>query len=228
MAEELFTLPSDPRDQKQYYFQMTPVRYVATATIKNVFSLISRSQVKGLEYFPMTGPVVLASNHLTNYDVFLMQFAVPRPIFFMGKEELFRQPAMDWLLRQLGGFPVHRGANDAWAMAHARKVLEKGQVLGIFPEGKRSKGHGLHPGKSGAARLAIEAGCPIVPMAIHGPQYLFRRFPRRTQIHITLGKPIEPKSRETPLALTDRLMFTLAGMLPPEERGVYRSRPAGF
>jgi 1-acyl-sn-glycerol-3-phosphate acyltransferase len=172
--------------------------------------------------------VVLASNHLTNIDVFPIQFALKRTIFFMGKEELFRNPALDWALRQLGGFPVYRGANDAWAIRHAERVLEHGLVLGIFPEGTRNKGQGLRPAKTGAARLALKLDCPIVPMAVHGTQYLFRNFPKRIPVKISIGEPIYAEHGETVLNLTDRMMFALADMLPPEARGAYRYRPAGF
>jgi 1-acyl-sn-glycerol-3-phosphate acyltransferase len=174
------------------------------------------------------GPVVLAANHLTFFDVFFMQFALPRPIFYMAKAELHRNPLMDAVLRQLGSFPVERGARDEWALHHAQRVLEHGQVLGIFPEGTRGKGQGLRPAKTGAARLAMAVGCPIVPMAVMGTQRMFHRFPRRTRVSITLDQPLFPHHAETALALTDRLMFALAEMLPPEGRGVYAQHPVGF
>jgi 1-acyl-sn-glycerol-3-phosphate acyltransferase len=193
-----------------------------------LFAFFGKIQARGIEKLPVDGAVILAANHLTNFDVFPLQFALPRPIFYMGKEELFRNPVMDVLLRQLGGFPVYRGAQDAWAIRHAERVLENGQVLGIFPEGTRNNGAGLRPAKTGIARLAQAAGCPIVPAAIHGTQYIFRRFPHRTIVRISLGDAIYPEPNETHLNLTERVMFSLAEMLPPEARGVYRFRPPGF
>jgi len=219
---------SDPRNSKTYYFHATILRRMLTPTLKGIFALIARTRSNGVENLPDRGAVVLAANHLTNFDVFAMQFVLPRPIFFMGKEELFRNPALDWLLRQLGGFPIYRGERDQWAMQHAEEVLEHGRVLGIFPEGKRSKGKGLRPAKTGVARLALQAKCPILPVAVHGTQYLLRHFPQRSDISIILGKPIQPRPKESPLALTDRVMFTLGSMLPPESRGVYARRPPGF
>lgn len=207
---------------------MTPVRRVLTPTIKGIFSLFAAIQARDVNRLPASGPVILAANHLTNLDVFPIQFALPRPIYYMGKEELFRNPLMDSLLRQLGGFPVYRGAQDTWAIQHAERVLAHGQVLGIFPEGTRSKGHGLRPAKTGVARLAQAANCPIVPVAIHGTQYMFKYFPRRAQVRIALGKPIYPEPDETHLGLTERVMFSLADLLPPEARGAYRYRPTGF
>jgi len=228
VSTQLITEVADPRDQKRYYFHATPLRRVLTPTLRAAFWFFSSIQVNGVENLPSEGPVVLAANHMTNFDVFPMQFVLPRPIFFIGKEELFRNPILDWFLRQLGGFPVYRGSHDQWAISHAQEVLQHGQVLGIFPEGKRNKGTGLRPAKTGAARLALAVDCPIVPMSIHGSQYLFRRFPNRTRVKMFVGKPIFPRPGETQLALTDRLMYTLAGMLPPESRGVYSRRPTGF
>jgi 1-acyl-sn-glycerol-3-phosphate acyltransferase len=219
---------SDPHDQKTYYLNVTPLRFIVTAILRATFKLISISNVQGVENLPASGPVIVAANHLTNFDVFPLQFALPRPIFYMGKEELFRNPFMDWFLRQLGAFPVYRGAQDAWAINHAEKVLSQNRVLGIFPEGSRSKGRGLRPAKTGAARLANTMDCPIVPIAIHGTQYMFRKFPRRTKIYITVGEPLYPQADETHLALTDRMMFAMAEILPPEARGVYSYRPSGF
>ena len=113
-------------------------------------------------------------------------------------------------------------------MNHALKILRHGQVLGMFPEGTRSKGGGLKVAKTGSARLAIEADCPIIPMTVVGSDRFFERFPRRTRVQITLLPPLLPKPNESPLALTDRLMFTLARALPLEMRGVYAETPQGF
>ncbi len=221
-------LAADPRDRKTYYLRMTPFRRVAVPIFEAIYRRFTRLEVEGAEKLPAEGPVILAANHLSNYDVFPLQFVLPRPIFFMGKEELFRNPLMDWLIRQLGGFPVYRGEHDEWAMRHAQSVLEQGQVLGMFPEGSRNKGNGLRPAKIGVARLALESKAPILPSALHGPQFMFRRFPRRTTVTVRFGDPILPQPGETHLSLTDRVMFALAELLPPEARGAYRFRPEGF
>jgi len=160
--------------------------------------------------------------------VFPMQLALPRPIFFMGKAELFKFSLIDILFRNFGAFPVYRGEKDAWALRHARKVLDHGQTLGMFPEGTRSKGRGLGVAKTGTARLAIEASCPIVPMALVGADRFFARFPHRARVIVIFLSPLLPKPDETPLALTDRLMFVLASALPEDMRGVYAEIPKGF
>ncbi|HEX7973319.1 MAG TPA: lysophospholipid acyltransferase family protein [Anaerolineales bacterium] len=218
----------DHREGKRYYFHPTLVRQITIILIRAIFHLIAVLQAGGVENLPSKGPVLLAANHMTNLDVFAMQLVLPRPIFFMGKEELFRNPILDWLIRQLGGFPVYRGERDEWAIRHSEQVLEHRQVLGIFPEGKRSKGKGLHAGKTGAARLAITMECPIVPLAVQGTLGLFKGLPNRTKVTVQLGSPIYPQPDESPLALTDRLMFAIADLLPLDERGVYARRPRGF
>ena len=218
----------DPRDHKTFYFHATPLRRFAVWLLILLFKLFMKLEVRGLEHFPMDGPVIVASNHVTNFDVFPMQLALPRPIFFMGKSELFKFFPMDILLRNLGAFPVHRGEKDTWAIRHAAKVLAHGQTLGMFPEGTRSKGTGLSVAKTGTARLAIESGAPIIPMAVAGSDKFFKSFPRRTHVMVTFLSPLIPKPEETPLALTDRMMFALASALPEEMRGVYAEVPRGF
>ncbi len=123
---------------------------------------------------------------------------------------------------------VFRSSGDEWAIQHAHLVLERGLVLGIFPEGKHSRGRGLRAAKSGSARFALNAGVPILPPAIVGTDQVFRQFPKRTKVTLTIGEPIIPQPDESPLELTDRLMFTLAEMLPTSLRGVYAEKPPGF
>ena len=135
---------------------------------------------------------------------------------------------MDILIRNLSGFPVNRGDKDQWAMSHALKVLRHGQTLGMFPEGKRLKGQGLSVAKTGTARLVIEANCPIVPVAVLGSDQFVKQLSRRTRVQILLLPPLLPKADESPLALTDRLMYTLAQALLLEMRGAYEETPVGF
>jgi len=219
---------TDPRDKKKFYFADTSQRRVLVAIARVLFFPFMKYNVSGLENFPREGAVIVAANHVTNFDVFPMQFSLPRVIFYMAKSELFKNPIMDILVRNLGGFPVQRGEKDNWAMNHALKILRHGQTLGMFPEGTRSKGGGLKVAKTGTAKLAIEARCPIVPMAIIGSDKFFRKFPHRAQVHIQILLPMMPNADESPLALTDRLMFTLAKALPESMRGVYADVPSGF
>jgi 1-acyl-sn-glycerol-3-phosphate acyltransferase len=189
---------------------------------------VLKIEIEGLEHLPPEGSIILVSNHLTNYDVFPMQMMIERPLFFMAKAELHRNPIMDAALRSLGAFPVNRGQRDEWAIRHALEVLEHGQVLALFPEGTRSKGKGLKSGKTGAARMALQANCPIVPLGVIGTHQMFKSFPQRTLVQMRMGAPLYPLSDESTLGLTDRLMFAIAALLPAELRGVYTQKPAGF
>ena len=228
MSNDLPNQETDPRDSQKFVFHRTIFRRILVAVLRFLLRGVIRVDVQGLENIPEDGPVILVSNHLTNYDVFPMQMMIRRPLFFMAKSELHRNPLADIIYRNLGAFPVHRGQRDEWALRHARKVLEHGQILALFPEGTHSKGRGLRSGKTGAARMALQMDCPIVPVAIDGTQQMFRSFPRRTPINMVVGEPIYPRHNESALGLTDRLMFTIADQLPPELRGVYSKRPAGF
>lgn len=221
-------LENDPRNRKNFAFHATFFRKVLVALLRLLFRLIMKMEVQGIKNFPLEGPVVIACNHVTNFDVFPMQFSLPRPIFFMAKAELFKFPFMDVALRNLGAFPVYRGEKDQWAMRHASKVLEHGQTLGMFPEGTRNRGRGLGVAKTGSARMAIEYASPIVPMVVVGTDGFFKGFPRRSNVTVKLLPPLLPGPGETPLSLTDRLMFSMAAALPKDMRGVYAEIPKGF
>ena len=217
---------SDPRDRETYYFHATPLRRFTLALARLLFKPVMQLEVSGLANIPAQGGFILAANHVNNWDVFAMQFAAPRTIFYMGKAELFRFPPLAAVFRNFGAFPVYRGEKDAWALQHASRVLDAGQALGMFPEGHRSHGEGLLPAKTGSARLAIESGCPIIPMAIIGTERFLRELPRRTLVRVAFLPPIYPKPDDTPESLTERMMLALAAALPEHMRGAY-ARNAG-
>jgi 1-acyl-sn-glycerol-3-phosphate acyltransferase len=209
------------RDHKKYSINTTHLRRLVTITVRAGFLFIAEIQSQGTENLPANGGVILAANHLTNFDVIPLQLCLNRTIIFMGKEELFRNPLMGRVYAHLGAFPIRRGVSDQWALEHSRMVLQAGETLGMFPEGRRSKGKGLGSGKTGTAHLAIETNCPIVPAAITGTDRMFKYFPRRTRLTITLGAPLYPAAGESAQALTERTMRSIAAMLPPNLRGMY-------
>ena len=218
----------DIRNHQRFYFHATPLRKSVIFLVSRIMKLFMELEVLGLENLPTVGAVIIAANHVTNFDVLPMQLALPRPIFYMGKAELFRIPVMGTVFRNMGAFPVYRGEKDQWALTHAARVLEHGEILGMFPEGTRSRGAGLGVAKTGSARLAIEAGCMIIPMAIIGSDKFFHRFPRRNHVTVHILPALKTHNGETPLSLTERLMFTLAAELPVPMRGVYGQIPEGF
>lgn len=154
---------------------------------------------------PKEGPVILCSNHRSNFDPLMLGIVLPRSLFFMAKESLFRVPLLNSLIRALGAFPVTRGAHDTEAIRKAISIVERGDVLAMFPEGHRQKQNG-EPKRfeSGAVRVAAKTGAVIVPAAICytkkvGP------FSRK---YIKIGKPIT--SDELGLADTGRENMKLA------------------
>lgn len=218
----------DPREKQNFALGATPFRVGLVVTLTWLFKLFMDLKIEGLEHFPRDGAVIVAANHVTNFDVFPMQISLPRPIFYMAKSSLFKNSFVAIGLRNVGAFPVHRGSKDEWALEHARKVLDHAQTLGMFPEGTRSLGEGLGLAKTGAARLAIEKQVPVLPMAITGSDKFFREFPKRNPVRVVLCSPLMPEPNEDALAFTDRIMFSLAANLPEEMRGVYADVPKGF
>lgn len=191
------------------------------AFIQFLVKSLMKVETEGIDNLPKNGRTILAANHVTNFDVLVMQVYTPRPIFFMAKIQLYSQYS-DWWLRRMGAFPVIRGEKDVWSLNHARKVLEdKEQTLGMFPEGTRSKGKGLRRGKMGTARLALETNTPIIPMAVIGTDEVFSKFPKRNQAKIKMGEAILPSNGDTPEELTTRYMTVIAKMLPEYMRGIY-------
>lgn len=142
----------------------------------------------GEENIPNEGKIILCCNHLSNWDPVLLLLGQPRRIGFMAKAELFRFKPLGALLgRVFGAFPVARGKGDTAALDMAVKTLENGVIMGIFPEGTRSKDGRLMRFKSGAALIAARTGATVVPCGIDRRCRVFRR------TTVTFGKPISPE-----------------------------------
>jgi len=225
----VFEIPADdPRDRQRYPLAETRLHRLAVALARILLRPLLDLQVDGEANLPPDEGLIVAANHLAEVDSLPIQLALGRPVFSMHDAAAFRMPLTDALLRSLGAFPLYRGGRDQWALLHARSLLGAGQVVAMFPEGTPSQGRGLKVARTDAARLALALGCLILPVAIEGSPQLFRGAPGRVRVHVTVCAPLRPEPGELPLALTDRLMFTLAGALPPRLRGVYAEPPRGF
>jgi 1-acyl-sn-glycerol-3-phosphate acyltransferase len=159
-----------------------------------VFRLCFRPVVTGAEYIPLQGAAIITANHKSFWDSAFQAMASPRPIRWMGKSELFRNPLIGRLCVQLGAFPVVRGQSDSGAIATAQALLQAGELVALFPEGTRVR-NGLGQPKRGAARLALEAGVDTIPMSIVGTQRgeLRRALWRRGAcVRITIHPPVAP------------------------------------
>ncbi len=133
-----------------------------------VVRMLIRIKVRGLENIPTKGSCVIAANHIHALDPVFLAIAVRRPICFMAKEELISWPVIGWLIQRLGVFPVKRGRVDVQAVRHALGVLRDGGVLGIFPEGTRSKSGEMQEAFGGAAMLSMRTGSALIPVALTG------------------------------------------------------------
>lgn len=147
-------------------------------------------KVEGLHNLPKTGPVIVAANHVSNWDPILVGVALSRPIHFMAKAELFENALLRVILRGLNAFPVNRGTADRNAIRQALARLQSGEMLGIFPEGARRKvapQAGIQPG---VAMLAIKSGSVVVPVAVTGTE---GRFPCGwcRDLRVRIGEPMD-------------------------------------
>ena len=160
---------------------------VIHAVLRPLIFLLFPLSVQGRENLP-EGGAVLCSNHASAWDPILVALKIPRtvPLRFMAKAELFRNPVLGWLLRHLGAFPIHRGANDLAAMKTAMKCLQEGQKLIVFPEGTRVEEEGGASAKGGAVMLSTRTGVPMVPIYCGGRKRLFHRDT------IVFGEPYSP------------------------------------
>jgi len=157
---------------------------------RTLFSLFFRWQVSGADKIPVTGGVIIAANHISLWDPPVIGAAITRQIHFMAKEQLFANTVFAWLISRLGAFPVRRGMADRTAIRTALSLLEDGKVLGLFPEGTRSKTGKLGRPEPGLAMLAVKAGVPVVPTAIIGTNNVFREGNLLPKFKIIFGKPL--------------------------------------
>lgn len=144
----------------------------------NIFlRIFYRVEVVNRHKVPSKGPALLCANHNNMLDMLMLGFRCKRWIYWMAKEELFKNPIIALLYRSLGAFPVKRGAGDVASIKKAYKLLEKGKVVGIFPQGTRidpSKINTVKP-KAGAAMIAVKTGVPIIPAIVQGSYKLFSK-----------------------------------------------------
>ena len=138
--------------------------------------IVFKTQYIGRENVPKTGSLIIASNHRNSYDPGLIAAARVRKIHYMAKLELFNLNKLaSWMLRHLNAFPISRGTGDQRSLNYAIRLVEEGKVLGIFPEGTRSKDGEIHRFKAGAFTLAKEAGAEILPVVLDGTKTLIKK-----------------------------------------------------
>ena len=228
-SQEPIDPTADWRDGVTWYTHETTFAHWLKRAAAPLFRTQANVQLSGLENIPLEGRLIMAFNHISNFDVPFIVTNLPRHPFFMAKKELFKNAAFGWVIRQFGGFPINRGERDPWSLEQAGRILEAEQMLFMFPEGTRSGPLAqLQRGKVGAVRLALAYNAPVLPAAIFGTQNVRLGF-RRNDLSIQFGLPLEvtpiagspPYEYETIQEVTDVVMRHIAAMLPPAHRGVY-------
>lgn len=179
------------------------VYWLARAILQPFFSVYFRMLRIGREHIPADGPLIIAANHRSFMDPFVIGMLLRRPTYFVAKTELFGNPVVAWLLSSLGAFPVDRGQGDRDAMDTARRILERGDVVVIFPEGTRVRPGALGSPKRGVGRLALQTGAPVVPVAVLGTEAIRNRWRIRPhKVSIRAGRPLRfPHVEDPSLAL---------------------------
>jgi 1-acyl-sn-glycerol-3-phosphate acyltransferase len=178
---------------------VNPVLYwVVRALFVPFFLVYFRLQRVGREHLPRSGPLLLASNHRSFLDPFVIGTLVRRPVYYMAKRELFEKRWQAWALNALGAFPVDRGAGDRDAMDTARAILARGDCVVVFPEGTRMRSGPLGDPKRGIGRLALETGAPVAPVAVIGSDAVRRGWRiRPRKVRIRVGRPLRFPSVES-------------------------------
>ncbi len=207
------------------------VLFLVRLILTPFFLTYLRMKRMGREYIPTEGPVVLAANHRSFFDPFVIGTMTRRPVYYVAKHELFGYSRiLSWLLNALGAFPVERGASDQESIETAKAILNRGEIVLMFPEGTRTRPGSLGRPKRGVGRLALETGAPVVPIAIIGTEDIrkgWRIRPRK--VRVRAGRPLNfPKVENASPALagavTDRiwpmvmLQWEWLGGMPPIRR----------
>ena len=187
------------------------VYVIVRGILQPIFHLYFRMRRFGREHIPRTGPVILAANHRSFLDPFVIGCLTRRPVYYVAKKELFAHPVVGWLLNRLGAFPIDRGAGDQQAMDTARLILERGDCVVIFPEGTRRRPGPLGSPRRGVGRLALQTGAPVVPVAVLGTEAVRRGWRIRPhRVTLRCGGPLRFPRVENPTlaqagAVTDRI-----------------------
>jgi 1-acyl-sn-glycerol-3-phosphate acyltransferase len=203
-----------------------------------LLSLLGRPKTEGLEHIPDSGPAILASNHLAVADSFYLPLVVKRRITFLAKAEYFTGTGIKgwfsrWFYTVAGQVPIDRSSADTAqaALETAQRLLDDGKLMGMYPEGTRSPDGRLYKGKTGLARLALETGVPVIPVAMVGtdivnpPGSKMWRFGRVT---VRIGKPLDfsrfeglAGNRFIERALIDEVMYELMQLSGQEYVDLY-------
>ena len=203
--------------------------------------LVFRPRTEGAENVPLEGPAILASNHLSYADWLFMPLTLSRRVTFVAKAEYFTTPGIKgWFQKKFfsgaGQVPIDRTSGDAaaGALSSAKRILNAGELFGIYPEGTRSHDGKLYRGKVGVARLALETKAPVIPVAVVGTDEIAppgKTFGRFTRPVVRFGKPLDfsryeglESDRFVLRAITDEIMYEIMRLSGQEYVDMYSTR----
>jgi 1-acyl-sn-glycerol-3-phosphate acyltransferase len=213
-------------------------------TLRPLFRVFFRPVVVGEEHIPSSGGAVLASNHLSMCDSLFLPVMTRRRVTFLAKQEYFtgrglKGRAKAAFVRGTGLIPINRddASAAASALAAGARAVKAGMLLAVYPEGTRSPDGRLYRGKTGVARMAMDTGVPVVPVAMIGTdrvQPIGQVFPRLARVQIRLGTPLQPPAaatdpaveRERARVFTDQIMTAIAGLSGQERAAGDAVRPS--
>ncbi len=198
----------------------------AHLVVRLLIATVARVHLEGAPNLRVPPPYILATNHLTSWDPPLI-FAlspVSTHMTVLAADKWRKVLPILILFNAMGAIWVKRGEVDRVALRACIGVLARGGVMGMSPEGTRSRTGGLIKGRSGVAYLASKAGVPVLPVALWGVERIGRNVHRlrRTDVYVRVGEPLRMDPALSYDGNTERLMRVIAGMLPPQYRGVYR------
>ncbi|MFH5823019.1 lysophospholipid acyltransferase family protein [Georgenia sp. AZ-5] len=208
------------------------------ATLGTLLRVVYQPWIRGAENIPATGPAILASNHLAVIDSFFLPLMISREIVFLGKQDYFTGKGLKGrfvaaFMRGVGTIPVDRSGGKASeaALYTGLRRLREGGLFGIYPEGTRSPDGRLYRGKTGVARLALESGAPVVPVAMIGTniaQPIGKRIPTLHRIGVVIGEPLDfsryrglENDRFVLRSITDEIMYELMRLSGQEYVDIY-------
>jgi 1-acyl-sn-glycerol-3-phosphate acyltransferase len=217
-----------------FYWLMKNI--IAGPILKGIF----RPWVVGADHVPSEGPVILASNHLSFVDSVFLPLVIDRDMVFLAKSEYFtgkglRGWATKWFMKGTGMLPIDRSGGKASeaSLNTGLRVLAEGKVLGIYPEGTRSPDAKLYRGRTGIARMVLEAGVKVIPVAMIDTEKVMpigAKLPKLRRLGVIFGEPLDfsrfegfEEDRFILRAITDEIIYELAGLSGQQYEDVYAS-----
>ena len=210
------------------------------AILMPLLTLLFRPKVSGLGHVPHNGPLIIASNHLSFVDSIFLPLKVRRPVTFLAKSEYFNGKGIKgalirWFFISTGQIPIDRSGGKASedSLNTGLGVLERGLLLGIYPEGTRSPNSEMHRGRTGIARMALEAGVPVIPVAMIDTdkvQPLGAKYPKIHRVGVVIGEPLDfsrfagmEGERAVLRSVTDQIVYNIHRLSNQKYEDVYAS-----